>query len=83
MISRFLITLVRLYQGFLSPDHSIWARALNRPPYCRHIPSCSEYMVESIEKRGVVRGILKGIWRVLRCNPWSKGGYDPVEKPMK
>ncbi|NCP77219.1 membrane protein insertion efficiency factor YidD [Candidatus Gracilibacteria bacterium CG_4_9_14_0_2_um_filter_38_7] len=80
MISRFLITLVRLYQRYLSPDHSIWARAMNRPPYCKHIPSCSEYMVESIEKRGVVRGVLKGIWRIFRCNPWSRGGYDPVEK---
>ncbi|MDD5197433.1 MAG: membrane protein insertion efficiency factor YidD [Candidatus Gracilibacteria bacterium] len=80
MFSRFLIALVRLYQRFLSPDHSLWAQALNRPPYCKHIPSCSEYMVESIEKKGVVRGVPKGIWRVLRCNPWSRGGYDPVEK---
>ncbi|MDD2892035.1 MAG: membrane protein insertion efficiency factor YidD [Candidatus Gracilibacteria bacterium] len=80
MFSHILIALVRLYQRFLSPDHSIWARAMNRPPYCKHIPSCSDYMVESIEKRGVVGGILKGIWRILRCNPWSKGGYDPVEK---
>jgi len=78
MFSRFLITLVRLYQRFLSPDHSVWARAMNRPPYCKHIPSCSEYMVESIEKRGVVIGVPKGIWRILRCNPWSRGGYDPV-----
>jgi len=83
MISRFFIFLVRLYQKYLSPDHSFWARAMNRPPYCKHIPSCSEYMVESIEKKGIVRGIFKGIWRILRCNPWSKGGYDPVEKKGK
>ncbi|MFA6090873.1 MAG: membrane protein insertion efficiency factor YidD [Candidatus Gracilibacteria bacterium] len=75
-----ILYILGLYQRYLSPDHSIWARALNRPPYCKHIPSCSDYMVESIEKKGVVRGIFKGIWRILRCNPWNKGGYDPVEK---
>lgn len=80
MFSHFLITLVRLYQRYLSPDHSIWARSMNRPPYCKYTPSCSDYMAESIKKRGVVRGVLKGIWRILRCNPWSRGGYDPVGK---
>jgi hypothetical protein len=39
-------------------------------------------MVESIEKRGVVRGVSKGIWRVFRCNPWSNGGYDPVDQAL-
>lgn len=80
MISKVLIILVRFYQRYLSPDHSIWARSMNRPPYCKYTPSCSDYMAESIEKRGVIVGVLKGIWRILRCNPWSKGGYDPVEK---
>ncbi|MDD2917317.1 MAG: membrane protein insertion efficiency factor YidD [Candidatus Gracilibacteria bacterium] len=80
MLSRFPIALIRLYQKYLSPDHSLWARAMNRPPYCKHIPSCSDYTIEAIEKKGVIQGILKGLWRILRCNPWSAGGYDPVEK---
>ncbi|GAB0174498.1 MAG: membrane protein insertion efficiency factor YidD [Candidatus Altimarinota bacterium] len=81
MLKRLLISIIILYQRYLSPDHSIWARALNRPPYCKHIPSCSDYTKEAIENKGVILGILKGTWRILRCNPWSKGGYDPVEKP--
>ncbi|MDD3646502.1 MAG: membrane protein insertion efficiency factor YidD [Candidatus Gracilibacteria bacterium] len=74
-----LIKLVKLYQRYISPDHSLWAKAMNKPPYCKHIPSCSEYMIESIEKKGVIKGTLKGTGRILRCMPWNKGGYDPVE----
>ena len=48
-------------------------------PLCRFQPTCSQYMIEAIEKKGVVVGILKGLWRIARCNPFSKGGYDPVE----
>lgn len=80
MIKKFLITLVKLYQHYLSPDHSIWAKAMNKPPYCKHIPSCSEYMVEAIEKKWAVKWLLKWTWRILRCMPWNKWGYDPVEK---
>jgi len=67
--------LIRLYQKTLSPDHG-WFKA--RHPYgcCRYYPTCSEYSYEAIKKHGVIRGILKSIWRVLRCNPWSKGGVD-------
>ncbi|NUJ97351.1 membrane protein insertion efficiency factor YidD [Candidatus Gracilibacteria bacterium] len=80
IIKKILISLVKLYQKALSPDHSFWAKAMNKPPYCKHIPSCSEYMIEAIEKKGVIIGITKGIGRILRCMPWGKGGYDPVEK---
>lgn len=80
MFSSLVVRIVRLYQKYLSPDHSVWARAMNRPPYCKHIPSCSEYMIEAVEKKGVTAGVLKGVWRILRCNPWSRGGYDPVDK---
>lgn len=75
-----LICLVKIYQKLLSPDHSFWARGLNKPPYCKHIPSCSEYMIEAIEKKWVFFGTLKWVWRILRCMPWSKWWYDPVEK---
>jgi uncharacterized protein len=46
---------------------------------CRFKPSCSEYMAQAIEKHGVVRGIAQGCWRIMRCNPFSKGGIDPVK----
>jgi putative component of membrane protein insertase Oxa1/YidC/SpoIIIJ protein YidD len=49
-----LITAVKNYQKYLSPDHSFWARSLEKPPYCKHIPTCSEYMIEAIEKKGSV-----------------------------
>jgi hypothetical protein len=63
-----MIGLVRLYQLTLS-------RAL--PNTCRFQPTCSQYMIEAIRKRGPVVGVLKGLWRLLRCNPFCEGGYDP------
>lgn len=83
MLKRFFIYIIVTYQKYLSPDHSFWAKAMNRPPYCKHIPSCSDYTKEAIEKKWVILGTLKGIWRILRCNPWSKWGYDPVEENRK
>lgn len=68
-MKRILIALIRFYQAQISP-------AL--PPSCRYHPTCSQYAVEAIKKHGAVRGSLLAIWRVLRCNPLSKGGFDPV-----
>ena len=48
------------------------------PPSCRYWPSCSEYALQAIQKHGVLKGGLLGAWRVIRCNPWSRGGIDPV-----
>ena len=69
MVKRFFIKLIEFYQKHISPElgHN-----------CKYEPSCSEYTKQAIEKYGVVRGILKGAYRILRCNPFSKGGYDPV-----
>lgn len=47
---------------------------------CKFIPSCSDYMIECLNVYGVLKGLPKGIWRILRCNPFNKGGYDPVIK---
>ncbi len=49
------------------------------PPACRFVPTCSEYAMDAVEKYGVARGIVQSAWRLLRCNPLSRGGYDPVK----
>ena len=61
---------IRLYQRLISPL---------LPPTCRYTPSCSEYAAQAIERHGVVRGVLKGAWRIMRCNPLGGSGFDPVE----
>ena len=63
-----LIGLVRFYQYFISPMFG---------PRCRFQPTCSQYFIEAVQKYGVLRGSMKGTWRILRCHPWCKGGYDP------
>jgi hypothetical protein len=68
LLAALLIFLVRLYQWTLSPF-------LGR--YCRFQPTCSYYFIEAVRKYGPWRGSLKGLWRVLRCNPFGSAGYDP------
>jgi len=46
---------------------------------CRYYPTCSEYTHQALVKHGLLKGLFMGIWRILRCNPWGKGGYDPVK----
>jgi uncharacterized protein len=66
---RILCGLIRGYQLFISPL---------LPRSCRFEPTCSEYMRQAIIEFGVLRGLAKGSWRLLRCNPFVRGGYDPV-----
>jgi putative membrane protein insertion efficiency factor len=63
-----LITLVRLYQWTLAPAFR---------GRCRFEPSCSNYFIAAVRKYGAFRGTLRGTWRIVRCNPWNPGGYDP------
>jgi len=72
------LKLIKLYQQTLSPDHGPLAR-LYPNGYCKFHPTCSEYTFQAVEKYGLMRGSLLGCWRVLRCNPWSEGGNDPVK----
>jgi putative membrane protein insertion efficiency factor len=65
-----LVAPIRFYQRFISP-------AL--PRRCKYHPSCSEYAAEAIRTYGVLKGLVLAAWRLLRCNPWSHGGFDPVE----
>jgi len=49
------------------------------PRRCKYEPTCSRYAIEAIREYGILRGLVLAVWRLLRCNPWSHGGYDPVE----
>lgn len=64
-----IIRLLRLYKLLLSPL---------LPSACRFYPTCSEYMLEAVEKHGVLRGLWLGMKRLLRCHPFHEGGFDPV-----
>lgn len=70
--------IIRLYQKTLSPDYG-WFKHLHPTGYCKFQPTCSEYCLQAVEKHGVIKGLFLGGYRVLRCNPWSKGGSDPVK----
>jgi putative membrane protein insertion efficiency factor len=69
MIKSAALGSIRFYKRFLSPL---------LPPGCRYQPTCSEYGYEAIERHGVIKGIGLTAWRLLRCNPFAKGGLDPV-----
>jgi len=69
LVQRFAIGAILTYKRYVSPL---------LPPSCRYHPSCSEYTLVAIRKYGVVRGTWMGAGRILRCNPFSEGGFDPV-----
>jgi putative membrane protein insertion efficiency factor len=70
VLRRVMTAPIRLYQRLISPSIA---------PRCKYEPSCSRYAVQAIERYGILRGSVLAAWRLLRCNPWSHGGYDPVE----
>lgn len=69
-MNRVIIKVVQAYQLLISPllGHS-----------CRYEPTCSQYMIEAVRKKGVLWGLCLGVWRVLRCHPLGSSGYDPVK----
>ena len=69
MIKKTMIKSIRMYQKYVSPMKNT---------RCPYIPSCSQYGLEAVEKYGAVKGGAMAAWRILRCNPFSSGGYDPV-----
>ncbi len=74
-MKRVCIALIRFYQKYLSP--------LKSHPSCRFTPTCSAYAIEAFTKRGFFVGFGLTVWRILRCNPFCKGGYDPVPEPRR
>lgn len=72
------LRLIRFYQRTLSLDHGPLKEHFPNG-YCKYHPTCSEYGYQAIEKYGIIYGGAKTAWRILRCNPWSSGGHDPVK----
>lgn len=64
-----VLGLIKFYRKFISPLF---------PPKCKYYPTCSTYALEAVRRYGAVRGTALSVWRILRCNPWSLGGIDPV-----
>jgi uncharacterized protein len=62
---------IRFYQRFVSPGI---------PPRCKYAPTCSAYAAQAIREYGILRGLVLAAWRLVRCNPWSHGGWDPVHR---
>ncbi len=76
--SRLAIKIIKFYQKTISFDHGV-LKIFFPNGYCRYYPTCSEYSLQAIKKYGIIKGGIKSAWRILRCNPWSKGGYDPLK----
>ncbi len=75
MLKRTALALIRFYQRTVSPY---------TPSCCKYVPTCSEYALQAIEVYGLWKGGRLAVWRILRCNPFSKGGFDPVpEQKLK
>lgn len=68
-MKRVLLALIRFYQKDISPY---------KKPCCKYYPTCSNYAVQAIERFGALKGLLLALYRILRCNPFSRGGYDPI-----
>ncbi|MDD5567461.1 MAG: membrane protein insertion efficiency factor YidD [Patescibacteria group bacterium] len=77
MAKKLTLGIIRIYQKSLSPDHGVFS-SHNMFGCCRFKPTCSEYLYQAIEKHGLWRGGWKGLFRLFRCHPFSRGGADPV-----
>lgn len=69
-MKRVLLLLLRAYKRLISPI---------LPPACRFEPTCSNYFIQALERKGTIKGTLLGLWRLLRCQPFCRGGHDPVD----
>lgn len=69
-----LVGLIRIYQRLISPMTG---------PTCKYYPSCSQYALVAVQRHGVLRGVRLAVWRLLRCNPWSRGGVDDVPEALR
>jgi hypothetical protein len=77
-MKRFVLATIKAYQRTLSPDHG-FGRYIFRDAGCRFSPTCSAYTYDAVLKYGTTKGLIMGAARIIRCNPWSRGGHDPVK----
>ncbi|MEK7123902.1 MAG: membrane protein insertion efficiency factor YidD [Patescibacteria group bacterium] len=85
-MSKIIIAIIKIYQKTLSPDKGFFS-ARGGSAFggqisfrgCRFHPTCSQYAIDAIEKRGLLKGTFSGAKRILKCHPWHPGGYDPVQ----
>lgn len=83
MLKTISLKTIRFYQRYLSLDQGLIREVFigknSSLKICRHVPSCSEYTYQAIEKYGIGKGVFKGVKRIGRCNPFNSGGWDPVD----
>ena len=82
-MKRILLALIRLYQSCISAYRPSCCISAHRPSCCRFYPTCSEYAKQAIARHGAVKGFIMGFCRILRCNPFSAGGFDYVPKKFE
>ncbi|OQB44368.1 MAG: putative membrane protein insertion efficiency factor [Parcubacteria group bacterium ADurb.Bin159] len=75
-LTKIIIGLISVYQKTISPDHGLFKDLYPWGGACRYRPTCSEYAQMALVKYGFLKGSIKSIWRIIRCNPWSSGGWD-------
>lgn len=79
MIGKIVIRLIKIYQKTLSPDTGVLNKIGLTKNVCVFSPTCSEYTIQAVENYGVIRGLYKGVRRILRCHPWQKDHIDPLK----
>ncbi len=73
-----VLKMIKIYQKIFSPDHGLW-KVAHPHGYCRFKPTCSEFGYEAIARYGIIKGGWLAMGRLIRCNPWNKGGWDSVK----
>jgi len=82
---KIVLRLIRFYQKYLSFDSGLFKTLFLTDKACRFTPTCSDYTYQAVSKYGIIAGGWKGFRRILKCNPWNKGGKDPLKRngPLK